>query len=234
MYKEIIENRGITRLCHFTKAKNLPFILGNGEDSSNGIVANNFIEDTSFLQKIDEQRYDQHEDYICTSVQYPNCLYFSTVQNKRKKDLFREWVILEIDPNVINDTTKFCPVNAATKGGRLIEAGEEGFESLFAGMVEGKRIIQRNMFRPSNLPTDIQAEVLIYESVLKDYIKGIIFPNETRAFQECVRLDLCGIDVENYEIICSEEMFDRKELLSHLEMGEIPEERILEREEYGL
>ncbi|PNZ95665.1 hypothetical protein CD153_13355 [Staphylococcus carnosus] len=74
----------MTRLCHFTKSKNLPFILGEGVDSDNGILANNFISDTSFLNKTDENRFDNHEDFICTSIQYPNCYYFSTVVKKIK------------------------------------------------------------------------------------------------------------------------------------------------------
>ncbi len=52
-------------------------------DSDNGILANNFIFDSSFLNKTDENRFDRHEDYICTSVQYPNCYYFSTVVKKK-------------------------------------------------------------------------------------------------------------------------------------------------------
>src|SRR5699024_10908803 len=77
-----VEERGITRLIHFTKTKNLPFILGNDPHGSNGIVANNFISDKPLLEKIDEKRWDGKEDYICTSVQYPNPYYFKNAQDR--------------------------------------------------------------------------------------------------------------------------------------------------------
>ncbi len=234
MYQNIIYDRHITRLCHFTKTKNLPFILGNGEDSNNGVVANQYITDLSFLEKIDQNRFDNHENYICTSVQYPNCLYFSTAITKNKENIFNEWVILEIDPHIINDYSKFCPVNAATKNGSLISSGVNSFEGLFDSVVTGKKEFKRNIFYPDNLPTNIQAEVLIYQMIDKADINGLIFPNKNIAQKECLRLELCNIDLNELTIKESEELFDKKRMLDLLNKGETPEERILNKEDYGL
>ena len=79
MYENIIKDRNITRLCHFTRTNNLPFILGDGIDSHNGIIANALITDASFLKPTDDNRVDGKKDYICTSVQYPNSFYFFSV-----------------------------------------------------------------------------------------------------------------------------------------------------------
>jgi hypothetical protein len=233
LIQSVIQDRHITRLCHFTKSKNLPFILGKGMDSDNGILANNFIFDSSFLNKTDENRFDRHEDYICTSVQYPNCYYFSTVVKKSQNEIFNEWAILEISPKIITDSTKFCPVNAATKGGRMIKGGYEAFESIFNERVTGKRTFVRNKLYPSNVPTNVQAEVLIYNKIPKEYITALIFSTEELAKRECLRLELCGVCTSDYDIIVSKDLFEKKEIVHLLQSGKVPEEKVLKYKQHG-
>lgn len=233
MIQSIIKERNITRLCHFTKSKNLPFILGEGMDSVNGILANTFISDLSYLNKTDENRFDKHEDYICTSVQYPNCYYFSTVVKKSQTEIFNEWIILGINPNIISDSTKFCQVNAATKGGRMIKKGTKAFESIFNEKVAGKKTFDRNDLYPKNVPTDIQAEVLIYKKIPKQYITSLIFPTEAFAKREILRLELCGVSISDYDIIISKYLFEKKEIVRLLQSGKIPEEKVLKYKQHG-
>lgn len=233
MVQAVVKNRHINRLCHFTKSKNLPFILGEGIDSDNGILANNFISDTSFLNKTDENRFDNHEDFICTSIQYPNCYYFSTVVKKNQTEIFNEWTILGISPEIIDDSTKFCAVNAATKGGRMIGNGAEAFEEVFSKRVEGKRTFLRNQNYPDNVPTNVQAEVLIYNKIPKENITSLIFPTEAIAEKECLRLELCGVNVSQYDIIVSSDLFEKKEIVRLLQSGKIPEEKVLKYKQYG-
>lgn len=233
MYEDVINTRKITRLCHFTKSKNLPFILGDGIDSNDGILANNFIEDTSFLDKTDVNRYDKHEDFICTSIQYPNCYYFSTVLKRNVKEIFNDWVILFIDPSVIDESTKFCPVNAATKGGRLIKQGSEAFEGMFAHEVMGKQVFYRPTAYQDNVPTNIQGEVLIYKEIPKEHIMGLAFPTDEIAENECLRLELCGVDLEKYNVITSSDLFKKDELLTILKQGEMPDEKVLKNIKHG-
>ncbi|MEB7038675.1 DarT ssDNA thymidine ADP-ribosyltransferase family protein [Staphylococcus gallinarum] len=228
MIQSIIKERNITRLCHFTKSKNLPFILGEGMDSENGILANSFISDLSYLNKTDENRFDKHEEYICTSIQYPNCYYFSTVVKKSQEEIFNEWIILGINPNIISDTTKFCQVNAATKGGRMVRKGNDAFESIFNKKVTGKKTLDRNNLYPKNVPTDIQAEVLIYGKIPKQQITSLIFPTEEHAKREILRLELCGVSISDYEIIVSKCLFEKKEIVLLLQSGKIPEEKGVE------
>lgn len=229
MYENIIKDRNITRLCHFTRTNNLPFILGDGIDSHNGIIANTLITDASFLKPTDDNRVDGKKDYICTSVQYPNSFYFSTVQKNEAQKLFSDWVIMEIDPKVINDTTLFCPVNAATKGGTLIKGGVDAFEHIFDNVVYGARdrAFERGMFKPHNIPTNIQAEVMIKNKISKEHIFGLIFVNEEEAKKEKLRLELCGIDLSNIEIKYCEKLFKNKYLEKELTFDTLPKERIL-------
>lgn len=233
MYKNIIKDRNITRLCHFTRTNNLPFILGDGIDSHNGIIANALINDTSFLKPTDEKRIDGKKDYICTSVQYPNSFYFSNVQKREAQKLFSDWVIMEIDPKIIDDTTLFCPVNAATKGGTLINSGVDAFEHIFDNVVYGARdrVFEREMFKPHNIPTNIQAEVMIKNKISKEHIFGLIFASEEEAKKEKLRLELCGIDLSNTEIKYCEQLFKNKFLDQELTFDTLPKEGILK---YGI
>ncbi|MGN5884213.1 MULTISPECIES: DUF4433 domain-containing protein [Staphylococcus] len=233
MFESILKEREITRLCHFTKSKNLPFILGEGIDSDDGILANNFISDTSFLDKTDKDRYDKHEDYICTSVQYPNCYYFSSVLKRSINQIFNEWVILLIDPKVIDQTTKFCSVNAATKGGTLIEKGPEALEKMFDEVVVGKTDFYRPDSYPDNTPTNIQGEVLVYKKVAKEDIIGLVFPTDKIAENECLRLELCGVNIKDYDIVSSSDLFEKKEVVKLLKKGELPYEKVMKISNHG-
>lgn len=244
MDKSIIKKRHITRLCHFTRTNNLPFILGDGNDSHEGIIANSLITDKSFLKPTDELRIDGKKDYICTSVQYPNGLYFNTIRNREKEKLFSEWVILEIDPEIIDETTLFCPVNAATERGKLIKSGSEAFEGMFNSIVYGKKIkridgnqkkkheeqrvkYERSMFTPDNIPTNIQAEVMIKHKIPKENIKGLIFHNQNKAEKEKLRLELCGIDLSEIKIKYCEPLFEGNSINKALQDGALPEEGVL-------
>ncbi|UBH15789.1 DarT ssDNA thymidine ADP-ribosyltransferase family protein [Macrococcus armenti] len=218
-YQRIVSERGIDRLCHFTKTKNLPFILGNGEYTSNGIVANNYISDKSYLEKIDVQRLDNHEDYICTSVQYPNIYYFNKAFGRNLENIFNEWAIIMISPDVINDSSKFCPVNAAKKSGMYIKSGAEAFSSMFENLTpeQSKYSYERTLFHPVNLPTDLQAEILIYKYINVEYITDIVFSNEESAKIEKMRLELCGIDLNHINIKYSHDLFNKEVLVSSIQ-----------------
>jgi len=214
VYQKFVEERGITRLIHFTKTKNLPFILGNDPHGSNGIVANNFISDKPLLEKIDEKRWDGKEDYICTSVQYPNPYYFKNAQD-RDITLFKDWVIIEISPSIINESSLFCPFNAAKEKGKHIKQGIEAFKSIFNDQVtiQNRYKRYRNLMMPVNQPTDMQAEVMIYKEISQKYITGLIFPHQERVNRELLRLKLCGVDTSKYGIYYSEDFFNKGPVL---------------------
>lgn len=210
-FSEFIRERGITTLVHFTKTKNLPFILGNDPTMNSGIVANEFISDKSLLEKIDPNRWDGKEDYICTSIQVPNPYYFDTAKKRNETTLFNDWVILKISPDVINKSSNFCSFNSATGKGRYIESDIEAFKKIFNDKIikPNSKVITRKPNEYANRPTDIQAEVLIYKQIPKEYITGLVFPNEEIAKVELLRLKLCGVDTSQYKIYFSENYFKK-------------------------
>ncbi|GLB46185.1 hypothetical protein WR164_01640 [Philodulcilactobacillus myokoensis] len=183
-YKNIIQKRGITCLCHFTKSSNLPFIFGN-DDSNNGLMSTTHIAQSKYLQQIDKRRFDGHEDYISCSVQKINTRFYNFRERKNKDDLFHEWAIVFIDPSVINNTSLFCQTNAAVRNGALIESGPTAFESLFnkVTLAARGRKTYRNANYPPNRPTDMQAEVMIKDRIPKNKLLGVAFPEHSRNYE---------------------------------------------------
>lgn len=204
-YLEEIKARGITRLCHFTKSSNLPFILGNGKFERNGILASSYIRQSDYLEELDAKRLDGRLDYVCCSVQEPNNRYFNFRKRSesQKEALFNQWAVLYVDPQVIDDTTLFSPVNAATANGANIRGGINAFKNLFANPIQYLRrgtmqSEERSMFTQPNLPTNEQAEVLIKDHIPLERIIGVAFPESTFTVEK-QRLEFC-LDKINIEI----------------------------------
>ncbi|HSQ88386.1 DarT ssDNA thymidine ADP-ribosyltransferase family protein [Romboutsia sp.] len=218
---EIIEQRGITRLCHFTKLNKVLHILAEAD----GIKSNIFIEE-GIIQKNDKNRFDGHEDYISTSVQYPNIWYLNRV--KDLDPLFRKWVILCIDPSIILDKrTLFCETNAATRNGRLLKEGVEGFENMFKEIINVKRYLKRTSKMLKCSPTDDQAEVMIYGSIPRDRITGIIVPSEKDVINLTKAMELAYINIE-IPIIVAPDIFTTK-FSSEIREGITPDEKLIKK-----
>ncbi len=70
----ILEKRNIRNLIHFTRAENLLGIIENGLLPRDCLDA-----DTCIFN--DEYRYDQCEDAVCTSIEFPNYKMFFSLRN---------------------------------------------------------------------------------------------------------------------------------------------------------
>lgn len=196
-----IRNRHITRLCHFTKSSNLPFILGDGRFEKNGILSTDYIRKSNYLEELDKKRFDGCTDCVCCSIQRPNSKYMYIRKKESKNDLFHQWAILYIDPSVITSESKFSPVNAATACGENIESEISAFRGMFANpIVYKKNGTNQQKSRPNNMPlnftTDEQAEVLIKDRIPKEKIIGVAFPKETYDVEK-LRLSFC---IKNLDI----------------------------------
>lgn len=206
--EQVLTNRGVTRLIHFTKSKNVPLMLGPNEiGEAPGILANNFIRNTNFDPN-DTQRFDGCTEHICTSITLPNIF----LLNKFKRDVnssynqaeqFGEYVMLEIDPRVINrsDRNRCCEKNAATQRGRFIkEVNAFNLENCFAN----------NILSPNNVADNLQAELLIYHDIPVEDIKGLIYPSKDQAQAEKLRLQMSGVPLSKQQIAIkyAPELFD--------------------------
>lgn len=217
------EHRGITRLCHFTPSRNLVHIL-TGET---GILATKHLQENerSVFTQNDLERLDRHEGYICCSIEYPNAWYFDKA--KLKDIIFRDWVVLFINPKYLwMSGTRFCPRNAASGYGRGIVEGEEGFKAIFADSVPGAYGIIRERTR-NHLPccpTDDQAEVLIPDKIGIFDILAIAVQTETQAKDEVARLGILGISEDKYKFVVAPDLFNKYNLSKLIRLGKRPNE----------
>lgn len=216
--------RGITRLCHFTPSRN----LGHIATDRTGVLSARRLEadERRVFNPTDWQRLDGFTDHICCSIQYPNAWYFRKARQAER--LFRDWVVLLIDPRYLwSSGTKFCARNAAAKGGEYVAEGVTAFESLFAGEVRGAKgnTYRRSSAHPPWLPTDEQAEVLIPDLVDRSNLMGVAVADEGQGRLEVARLEQLG--VEAFPIYVAREFFDPYTLSTNLRAGEMPEEVLL-------
>lgn len=169
---DILKTRGVSRLCHFTKFQSFTHII----TSDHGILASSSIRsDTKNVT--DTARYDGELDYICCSVEYPNSWFLKkAIQNDSDK-IFKEWVALYINLDILNHrVAKFCPCNASKASGAYIEKQMENLDSIFAASVSTFPY-PRSSKMIAACPTDGQAEILIKGSIPEDYIIGIAVGN---------------------------------------------------------
>lgn len=165
---EILTARGVTRLCHFTKLQSLTHIIS----SENGVLASSSIrQDTKNVT--DRERYDNELNYVCCSVQYPNSWFLKRAKQNNTDILFQDWIVLYIDLSILNlKKAKFCPCNASKGKGAYINDNMDKVDSIFATSVPTFKYT-RSPKMLAACPTDGQAEILIRESIPREYITGI-------------------------------------------------------------
>ena len=220
--RERMKRRGITRLCHLTPSRNLAHIVSD----TRGILASRHLEgdETAIFNPTDKVRLDGYPDHVCCSIQYPNAWYFKKARAEEK--LFRDWVVLLIDPRHLwQADTKFCPRNAAAGRGQWVRGGVAAFDGLFSDRMEGSgsRVYWRGPRHPHFLPTDEQAEVLISDRIGRSDVDGVVVRDDSQAAREESRLELAGVTVPR--IVVVPEFFDPHVLSGILRSGRIPLER---------
>ena len=212
--------RGITRLCHFTPARNLAHIASD----TRGILASRHlkVDEAAVFNPTDKARLDGYTGHVCCSIQYPNAWYFRRARENER--LFPDWVVLLIDARYLWQAgTKFCPRNAAAGHGRLVHEGIAAFESLFAEVVEGFDVYRRGPQYPTFLPTDEQAEVLVPDRISRHDVKGVVVRDDEQAAREASRLKLQNLSVPRMMIV--PEFFEPRVLSRKLRSGRTPPER---------
>lgn len=185
---EILAARGVTRLCHFTKLRSLTHITA----SEDGILASGSIrQDTKNV--LDTARYDGELEYVCCSFQYPNSWFMEKAVRSNQDEIFKEWLVLYVDPRILNDrAAKFCPCNASREYGRHIQDDMSNIESVFSSSVSTFKY-GRSPKMLSCCPTDGQAEVLIQGNIPRNYIIGIAVGDEDIAKRIYAMLKTSGV-----------------------------------------
>ena len=180
---QLIGNRKISWLCHFTPRENLKNIKENGlktRDLLSGFE-NTFT---------DKSRFDQYRNAICLSISKPNKWMFN-----RKVEQGFDLCLLLISPEVLyRKNCLFYPHNAATASYQDIDIkqiqGELALEKMFANSVSFQKsqcapsTIERNTFLENCETTSDQAEVQCLENIEPDFIIHIFEDNVPLTYED--------------------------------------------------
>lgn len=179
-------DRGVTRLCHFTKLQSLTHIIS----SDSGILPSNSIR-SDIKNVTDLARYDGELECICCSIEYPNSWFLQKAIANNTNKIFRDWLTIYISLDILNQNdAKFCPCNASTGYGRYIT---NDINKLFADHVCCKRTYNRTPNMLDCCPTDGQAEILIKHCIPRRYINGFAVGNEDMAKRVYSILKTCNV-----------------------------------------
>jgi hypothetical protein len=201
-----IKKRGIECLIHFTPTLNLYSILEQKKVMSRSALESIDIDQYDILDYVkftDNIRYDDKR-YINLSISSPNTFLFSKFIKKTFNDMTIKWCVLKINPKHIYDSdTLFAVTNAASSAAKNqygISGDIEIFKMLFAKQLKlntfnGTRNISRNNIL-ARYPTDIQAEVLVKNSIPVSSIISVCFQTNNDLAE--TKSAMCEFDTKKF------------------------------------
>lgn len=181
--QQIITQRDIRWLVHFTPLENLTSIVENGLYSRSYIE--NDPDENNIINGIclDNLRADGRRNGICLSLSFPNHFMFYC----HRRDYPTNWAVILLDINLILEIEdreiQFFPTNSANARFRYINnrtlETANAFEALFAEPIQNKRngLLYRHPALLPKDPTDVQAEIMIEEHIERQYIRGVAINN---------------------------------------------------------
>jgi hypothetical protein len=210
--------RPLSRLTHFTPARNLSHIVENGALRS---VKDLSADVRACYTPTDRRRLDGQPDKVCCSLEYPNVFYFDHAKSGQEATNYPDWVCLILDKAVASYVgTQFCTRNAAANVAKI--PGVTGLEACYADAVtgQGRRIRERGPRHNPACPTDVQAEVLVPAPIPVSDVRGIVFPSEPAAQEEHGRLDRFNLlPPPHIEWLVSPGFFSRATVTSAVQRG---------------
>lgn len=166
--KQVLEQRHIKFLVHFTRKENLESIRVNGLLPLDCLIE----KDINFIQN-DSHRFDG-TNAICMTITRPNWQLFRRFQRINNSSA-ENWVALKLNAEKIltNCKCRFCPVNAATdKGAHILNvppSDASDLEKLFVRTNYADKCLS------DDCTTDPQAEVLVFNNISYSYVEEEIF-----------------------------------------------------------
>lgn len=185
--KRTVEELNISYLLHFTQADNLKSIFEYGilpviELRKRGITAK--INDLS--------RFDFCLGATSVSIQFPN---YKLFYKFRKEDKTINWVVLGLDPCILwEKQCAFCVDNAANSNISTISIqdrmGQDALKKMY-DEIPGKPL-RKILGISSSCPTNPQAEVLVFDIIEPEKIRGVIFKDRISLtlYKDIIRKEL--------------------------------------------
>ncbi|MGA2080263.1 MAG: DarT ssDNA thymidine ADP-ribosyltransferase family protein [Holophaga sp.] len=168
--KELAQTLEIPYLLHFTRIINLPSIL------EYGLYPISRAHEIQLEPEInDPLRLDGHPDSVSLSIGWPNCQMF---YKYRMVDQKVEWVVIAINPSVLwTKNCAFCKYNAADSRVSCLDIeslmNKKAFNEMFKDNAENPSRVKQKL--KTYDPTDVQAEVLVFDVIEPELIIGVVF-----------------------------------------------------------
>lgn len=162
--------RSIPYLLHFTRVSNLPAIL------QFGLYPIGRVHEVGLAPQINDQlRLDGHRNSNSVSIGFPNS---QMLYKYRMAEPLVDWVILVLHPSILwAKDCAFCKHNAADGRISCRPLQELMTPESLLGMfdeIEGGLSRAEQRLKISD-PTDVQAEVLVFDVIEPQYILGVIY-----------------------------------------------------------
>lgn len=168
------EDVQVPYLLHFTRVTNLPSIMAHG------LYPIGSVREIGATPAINDQyRFDGHRNSTSVSIGFPNC---QMLYKYRMADAAVDWAILILYPTILwAKNCAFCRHNAADAriSGQPLPhlMMPQAFMSMYE---ESEGLLSRGeqKLKPFD-PTDVQAEVLVFDVIEPQYVAGVIFEKAT-------------------------------------------------------
>jgi hypothetical protein len=168
---DIIKQRKISKLIHFTSESNIETIR------KKGILPRQMLLDEKMgFDSNDPNRLDQHLDSVCLSVQTPNTYLLEEFCRRYPE---KNYKIVEINPDILtqvnqkSETMKvlFFDYSAASK---YANKSEDDFDIMFKNEIRKHRVLNNRDNLEENIPTSSQAEILYFGVIPPNSILNIV------------------------------------------------------------
>lgn len=168
--RQIVEQRQIKRLIHFTRVENLASIM------QHGIVPIANAPQQQITPVInDEDRWDGQRGASCLTITHPNHHMFYGLRQENPQT---DWVVLLLQPQLLwTLPCAFCSTNAANGTVSSLPLAQRQTSAAFSVMFEdtqnpSSRLNQRLQDYDT---TDVQAEVLVFGTIHPQFIFAAAF-----------------------------------------------------------
>lgn len=204
--KEIIQQRGIEEVVHFTTNRGLAGIL-----YSKAIKSRERLREEEKLEFIFSPNADTRKDvvwldYVNLSISSINSRFFEASERwHRPEDIW--WCVLSLDPEVLTHEGVYFTTTNNIYTGVLRGLGSDGLEALFSKRIVRWRneVVIRDPATPLNYVTCEQAEVLYPEEVPVGFLNKIYVASDEIADEIYGLLSVLGY--KDIEIVVKPEVF---------------------------
>ena len=207
-FQKEIECRGVEYLVHFTTTKNLYNILKLGK-----LMYRAKLQVLSFCVHFNDDNRQDDINYINLSLSRPNEFLFKHFRQKYKDDSTRNWCVLKIhSKHIYHAETRIFHTNAASNDSKWHYGNSDNlskFKNLFKKELQRNcydlsyDLIHRNPNLALNYPTDIQAEIVVKDSIPVESILEVCFESEEKMAE--AKVTMCLHDTSMF--VVDKEMF---------------------------